>query len=169
MRFFRLAVTISILFAFTGCTVKYSFTGASIPPEAKTVSVKNFPNMAPLVNPLLSNEISETLKDRFMAETNLILTSAQGDLHFEGTITQYNTKPMDLQAGSDEAQQNRLTIGVKVKFVNTIEDKNSYEQNFSRFADYDSSQSLESVQDALVTEIVEQLVDDIFNKAVVNW
>lgn len=105
-----------------------------------------------------------------MAETNLIImTKQQGDLHFEGQITGYNTSPVAIQAGSDQAQKNRLTITVKVKFKNTFEPKNDYESSFTRYADYESSQSLEAVQGTLVATIVEELVDDIFNRAVINW
>lgn len=158
---------LSLLIA--SCSVKYSFTGASIPPEAKTVSVANFPNMAPLVNPTLSNTITEALKDRFIAQTNLQLIQSYGDLQFEGTIVTYKTAPVNIQAGSDAAAQNRLTIGVSVKFTNLIDPDANYETKFTRYADYDSSQSLSAVESGLVEQIVDEIIEDIFNKAVVNW
>lgn len=164
--FFVLA---TILFAFTACKINYSFTGASIPIEAKSVSIATFPNMAPLINPNLSNTLTEALRDKFMTQTSLQLVQYNGDLHFEGTITAYNTKPMNIQAGSDEAAQNRLTIGIKIKFVNTIEPESSFETTFSQFSDYNSDRNFEEVENALVDEIIIKLVDDIFNKAVVNW
>lgn len=158
-----------VLLFMNACTMKYSFTGASIPPEAKTVSVQDFPNMAPLVNPLLSLALTEALKDRFVSETSLQIVRLDGDLDFSGTITRYETKPMAIQAGSDQAQENRLTISVKVKFTNRIDNKSSYEATFTRFQNYPSSQSLEDVQNTLATMIIEELVDDMYNKAVVNW
>ena len=152
-----------------GCKMNYSFTGASIPIGAETVSVSDFPNMAPLVNPLLSNTLAEALKDKFISQTSLQLVQYDGDLKFDGTITKYHTRPMNIQAGSDQAAQNRLTIGIKVTFKNRIDPEADFESSFTRYSDYSSDISLQDVENALVDEIVEQLVDDIFNKAVVNW
>lgn len=161
-------VTIFAL-SFYGCKINYSFTGASIPVGTETVSISDFPNMAPLINPLLSNTFTEALKDKFMSQTSLQLIQYDGDLHFEGTIINYSTRPMNIQAESDQAAQNRLTIGIKVKFVNNIDPEANFETTFSRYADYSSDSSLQDVEDALVSEIVDELVDDIFNKSVVNW
>ncbi len=159
------AIVISLL---GGCTVKYSFTGASIPPDAKTVFVADFKNMAPLVNPSLSNDLTEALKDKFVKQTTLKLGDENADLYFEGTITNYNTQPIDIKS-DDIAAQNRLTITVKVKFVNNKDTKSNYDTSFSRYQDYDSSNSLTDVEDELVALIIEDIVEDIFTKAVVNW
>lgn len=159
----------SMVLISSGCSVKYSFTGASIPPEAKTVSVANFPNLAPLVNPTLSNTLTEALKDRFISQTSLQLVQSYGDLQFEGSIVDYRTAPVNIQAGSDAAAQNRLTISVSVKFINLVDSDANYETRFSRYAEYDSSQSLSDVESGLVEQIVEEIIEDIFNKAVVNW
>lgn len=153
----------------SGCTLKYSFTGASIPPEAKTVSIADFPNMAPLVNPLLSQQLAEALKDRFVSETSLQLVRFNGDLDFQGTITRYETRPIAIQADSDDPAQNRLTIGIKVKYTNILDPKSNYEATFSRFQNYNSEASLEDVESLLVASIIVELVDDMYNKAVVNW
>ncbi len=157
------------LLLLSGCTIKYSFTGASIPPGTESVSVADFPNMAPLINPLLSSTFTEALKDKFMTQTSLQLIQQNGDLQFEGSIVDYSTKPMSIQAESDQAAQNRLTIAVKVKFTNLKDPKSNFDMRFSRYADYDSNLNLQDVEDGLVAEIIEQLIDDIFNKAVVNW
>jgi hypothetical protein len=151
------------------CKVKYTFTGASIPPNAKTVVISDFPNMAPLVNPNLSPSLGEALRDRFLGQTSLILVETTADLEFSGTITGYSTKPMGIKAGSDQAAQNRLTVSIKVKFVNRLDPKADFESSFSRYRDYESSNQLSDVEDQLVEEIIEELVDDIFNKSVVNW
>lgn len=169
MKRYLLYIPTLLIISFYGCKINYSFTGASIPVGAKTVSVTDFQNMAPLVNPLLTNTFTEALRDKFMRETSLQIVTYSGDLHFEGTITEYNTRPMNIQAGTDEAAQNRLTIGVKVKFINTIEPNSSFETSFSQFAEYNSDQNFQDVENALVDEIVEKLITDIFNKAVVNW
>lgn len=146
----------------------YSFTGASIAPEIKTVSIRFFPNRAAIVQPSLSQAFTEKLRDKFVSETNLALTDKAGDLNFEGSITDYNTQPIAIQ-GNDNAALNRLTISVNVKFTNTKDPKNDFESNFSRYADYDSKVNLASVEQDLIIQINQQLVDDIFNKAVINW
>lgn len=149
-----------------GCGI-YSFSGASIPAEAKTVSVDYFPNHAQLVNPLLSDNLTTTLRDAMNSQTTLDLIETGGDLAFEGEITDYRTTPVAITGQT--AAMNRLTITVKVRFSNRIDDTKDFEQSFSRYEDYPSNQDLMSVQEALTATIVEQLVEDIFNKALVNW
>ncbi|MBE0646966.1 MAG: LptE family protein [Bacteroidales bacterium] len=157
------------LFIFAGsCSMRYSFTGASISPEVKTISIENFPNKAMLVVPTLSRDITEALQNYFTSQTNLILVDRNGDLHLEGSITGYSVQPQAI-SGNEVAQLNRLTITVEVKFTNKFDEKQNFESKFSRYLDYPSSQNLVAVQDGLISEINEQLVQDIFNKAVVNW
>jgi len=158
---------ILITIIFTGCKV-YSFTGAAISPEVQTVSIQYFPNNAPIVNPNLSSSLTEKLKDKFITQTNLSLVQSQGNLDFSGSITGYSTQPIAIQE-NETAALNRLTITVNVKFVNQKDPKQDFEASFSRYADYDSQQSLTVVEDELVRVINEQLVDDIFNRAVINW
>ena len=149
-----------------GCGV-YSFSGASIPAEAKTVSVAYFPNHAQLVNPLLSNNLTNALRDAMTNQTTLDVVETGGDLAFEGEITDYRTSPVAISGQT--AAMNRLTISVKVRFSNRIDDTKDFEQTFSRYEDYPSDQELTSVQESLTSTIVDQLVEDIFNKALVNW
>lgn len=149
-----------------GCGI-YSFSGASIPAEAKTVSVDYFPNHAQLVNPLLSNNFTNALRDAMTNQTTLDLVESGGDLSFEGEITDYKTTPVAITGQT--AAMNRLTITVKVRFSNRIDDTKDFDQNFSRYEDYPSDQDLISVQESLTATIVDQLVEDIFNKALVNW
>lgn len=146
----------------------YSFTGASISPEAKTIVVNLFPNRAPNVQPTLSNVFTEALKDRFVTQTNLEMVNRNGDLNFEGEITRYKVTPQAYQ-GNETAALNRLTISIRVSFTNRLEPDKNFDSNFSRYADFESSQSLTSVENQLIEEIVEQLTEDVFNKAVVNW
>lgn len=165
---FALVLLWPLLWLTGSCRMSYSFTGASISPEVKTISIDNFPNKAMLVVPTLSRNLTEALQNYFTSQTNLALVDRNGDLHLEGSITGYVVQPQAI-SGSEVAQLNRLTITVNVKFSNKINEKRNFEQNFSRYMDYPSSQNLISVQDALIQEINEQLVQDIFNKAVVNW
>ena len=160
-------MTLAILAAISGCGV-YSFTGASIPPGAKTVSIAYFTNNAPLVEPTLSQSLTDVLRDRFLQQTPLALVTGNGDLQLEGVITDYSTRPVAIQ-GNQTAALNRLTIQVKVKFTNTLEPDKDFETTFSRYEDYPSNQDINQVKDALIPTINEALVDDIFNKAVVNW
>jgi hypothetical protein len=150
-----------------GCGV-YSFTGASIPPGAKTITVTYFVNNAQYVEPALSQVLTNALRDRFQAQTDLDLINEGGDLQLEGIITEYSTKPIAIQ-GNEVAAQNRLTIAVKVKYTNSLDPDKDYDILFTRFEDYSSSQELSAVKDQLIAVISEALVDDIFNKAVVNW
>jgi hypothetical protein len=146
----------------------YSFTGASISPDDKTVTVQYFPNNAPLIQPSLSQVFTEKLKDKFVSQTNLNLVNKGGDLYFEGAITGYDIKPMAIQ-GNDQAALNRLTITVSVKFVNKKDEKRSYETSFTRYTDYASTINLSTVEDDLIKDVTTQLVGDIFNKAFINW
>lgn len=150
-----------------GCGV-YSFSGASIPPEAKTISITQFPNKSELVQPSLSQVFTEKLKDRFSSQTSLNLVPRNGDLHIEGEITGYSTEPVAI-SGDQLAQMIRLKITVNVRFVNKFDPKASFETSFSRYEDYDSRLDLRSEEEGLITRISDALVDDIFNRSVVNW
>ena len=159
-------LTMALTFVCQGCGI-YSFSGASIPAEAKTISVDYFPNHAQLVNPLLSDNLTNALRDAMTNQTTLDVIETGGDLAFEGEITDYKTTPVAITGQT--AAMNRLTITVKVRFSNRIDDTKDFEQSFSRYEDYPSSQDLNSVQESLTATIIEQLVEDIFNKALVNW
>lgn len=171
MRHLFLARIIFILFALSAasCSVNYSFTGASIPPEVKTIRIDYFENNAPLINPTLSQEITDELRKKFQSQTNLIIVTEGGDMVISGQITGYSTTPTAIQS-DDLAALNRLTIALKVTFDNKYDAALSFEnQTFSRYEDYPSTLPLTEVSDTYVPLIVETLVEDIFNKTVVNW
>jgi len=168
MRNLKIIFTFLLLTVYiSGCRV-YSFTGASISPDIKTVSITYFKNEASLVQPSLSQVFTEKMNDKFVSQTNLTQVKSGGDLQFEGAIVDYFSQPTAIQ-GNEQAALNRLTISVKVKFTNTKDEKQSFESVFSRFTDYDSKKNLTSIEQDLINEICNQLVDDIFNKAVINW
>lgn len=165
-----LTYQLAILFAFaviSGCGV-YSFTGASISPTVKTISVKYFPNNSELVQPTLSRKLTETIRDKFTNQSTLKLTNTDGDLNIEGEIIGYTTEPVAITSDQKAAMQ-RLTITVNVRFTNKQDPKQDYETRFSRFADYDSKSRLSDVEEGLIDAINDALADDIFNKSVVNW
>lgn len=163
----RFTFSLALLAGLAACGI-YSFTGASIPPQATTFSVSYFPNNAQLVQPTLSQRFTEAMQDKFLKQTNLRMVDSGGDLHFEGSITGYTTAPAAI-SGNDQAALNRLTITVRVTFINEFEPENDFERSFSRYWDYDSNLSLSQIEDEAITVITEALVEDIFNQAVVNW
>ena len=163
-----LVLTLAAVALFIGCTVKYSLSGASIPPDAKTFSVAYFPNNAPMVAPILSATLTDELTQRFATRTSLVQVEEGGDFAFEGDIIGYSSTTSSVSSG-EYALQNRLTITVKVKFTNAIDDKMSFNKNFSAYADYDSTKLLNEVESELIPQIVEQIVTDIFQAAASNW
>jgi hypothetical protein len=156
-----------MVLSLSACKI-YSLSGASISPDTKTVSVAYIENNAALVNPTLSQALTESLKDRIVSQTGLQLIRTTADLDFEGTIVDYNIKPLAIQ-GNEFAAQNRLTISVKIRFSNNKDETKNFEQVFTRYADYSDTQNLSIVEADLVKTINTQLIDDIFNKAFVNW
>ncbi|MEC9209501.1 MAG: LPS assembly lipoprotein LptE [Bacteroidota bacterium] len=151
----------------TSCGI-YSFTGASIPHEAKTVSVAYFTTTATNAPSSLNQIISEGLKDLFLSQTSLNLTEVKGDLSFSGEITKYQISPMAIQA-NETAGQNRLIIAIKVKYNNSFDNQQNFESTFSRYRDFNSSENLADVETVLIEEITKELLEDVFNKAFVNW
>lgn len=154
--------------AAVACTVKYSTSGASISPLAKTVSIATFNNNAAMVSPTLSSTFTDALKDRFQRQTRLTQVNEGGDLSFEGEITNYTSVPAQI-SGDEYAVKNRLTITVMVRFTNSIEPQYNFSRQFSAFEDYDTNILLQDAEPTLIPDIVEKLINDIFNAAVSNW
>ena len=148
--------------------VQYSFTGTNIPAEMKTVTVEYFPNRAPIVQAQLSQLFTDALIDKIQSNTRLELVPAGGDVVFSGEIRKYETRPTAI-TGSETAARNRLTISIRVVYTNNLDPEGGFDTSFSRYEDYDASQSLADVEDELIDLIVENILDDIFNKAFVNW
>jgi len=168
MRFLSILLLLIPAISFQGCKVRYSFSGASIPASVKTASIQYFQNRAPLVQPGLSQQITDALIDKCKAQTNLEIVNGMGDGNFEGAITDYNTRPLTVSADANAAV-NRFTIAVAVKFTNSADPDLSFEQTFTRYEDYDSSLDLSQVEGELSEDIIEMIDEDIFNKAFVNW
>jgi hypothetical protein len=140
----------------------------SISPQIKTISVTYFQNRASLVQPGLSQNLTDALIDKCKAQTGRSLTNGTGDVNFEGAITEYNTKPITVSAG-ERAAMNRFTITVNVKYTNSVNPELSYEKTFTRYEDYDSNLNLSNVEKELTDKIIVLIVEDIFNAAFVNW
>ena len=156
-------------FLLGGCSiVNYSFSGTSIQPDVKTVTINYFEYKALKVNPSLSNDLTEAMKDKFRKLTKLEQVEMDGDLELEGAVTGYEVRASAVTA-NEVAAQNRLTVTVSLKFTNKKYPEEDFEKNFAAYADYDSTNSLDSVESTLCEEIVEKLVEDMFNASVAQW
>ncbi len=160
-------IVVLILITTQSCGV-YSFTGGSTG-DAKTIQIDYFPNNAQLVEPRLSQEFTLALQDLFLRQTNLNLVNSNGDLQFEGEITQYRIEPMTATA-QQTAAQNRLTIAVKVRFFNKLKEEDNFEQNFSFYYDFDANAQLTgTIVDDAFKVIFDRITQDIFNASVAKW
>lgn len=151
----------------SGCGI-YSFSGTSIQPDVKTIAVEYFQNNALKVNPTLASSLTDALIDQYRRLTSLEILTENGDLNVYGEITSYDTRPMAVTA-DEVASQNRLTVTVKIYFTNKLHPEDDFDKSFSAYADYDSNQLLDAVEGSLCDEIIDILVEDIFNATVANW
>ena len=166
-------VSVAIALAVTAFLVQscgiYSFTGTSIQPDVKTVTINYFEYQALKVNPSLSNDLTTALQDKFLKLTKLEQVDMDGDLEIIGEISGYDVKATAITA-NEQAAQNRLTVSVKISFVNRKYPEDNFDnKSFSAYADFDAMQTLDAVESGLCEEIVEQLCEDIFNATVANW
>ena len=159
---------LALIIVSPSCKISYSFTGANISPAVKTFSVYYFPNRSQLVNPNLSQEFTESLREKLQRQTSLDELQENGDLEFEGYIDKYEVRPMAIQR-EDRAALSRLTISVQLEYRNNLEPEQNLEQTFSAYEEFDSSSSLADVEDALVPEILKKINEDIFNATIANW
>lgn len=147
----------------------YSFTGTSIQPEVKTVTIPFFEYKALKVNPSLSNLLTEALQEKFRRFTRLELVEEEGDMEIAGAVVGYDVRATAITA-SEQAAQNRLTVSVKISFTNRkFPEEDFADKSFSAYADFDATQTLDAVESTLCDEIIEKLCEDIFNGTVANW
>ena len=166
----RLARILALLAAaavLSACWI-YSFSGTSIDPSVKTITIDYLEYKALRVNPSLSNDLTEGLKEKFRKMTRLTQVDLDGDLEISGEITGYDVRSQAVTA-QEVAAQNRLTVSVKINYMNRIFPDEDFERSFSAYADYDSSLSLDAVEGTLCEEIIEKLCEDILNATVANW
>ncbi len=163
-RFILLATM--LLFSLTGCGI-YSFSGASI--EGKNINIHQLDNRARNIVPSLSSNLTDKIRSRILSQTGLKpITSDDADYDITGSITTYDVTVTGAQS-VQVATKNRLTISVQITFKNKLNEKANFSQTFTRFSDFDASQVIQNVENALIEDIGGQLADDIFNKAFVNW
>lgn len=163
---YGLLILSSILAA--SCTVSYKFNGASIDySKIKTISISEFPNNAPLVYPQLAIQFNNEIQNIYKRQTRLEFVRNNGDLNIEGAIVGYAITPMAIGANA-LASENRLTLTIKVHFTNNVTDE-STDNTYTAYRNFPSTSTLEDVQDSLIGEMIEEILDQIFNATVANW
>ena len=160
---------VSLVLLVVACTVSYKFTGASIDyTKVKTISMAQFQNRAPYQWAPMATMLNEALNDAFVQQTKLQQVSRNGDLHLDGEITAYDQFNKSISSdGYSSLVQLKLTVNAR--FTNNTNHSEDFERSFSATRDFDASQSLDPVQEDLVAQMIEEIVDAIFNAAVANW
>ena len=156
-----------IILTLTQCGL-YSFNGVSIPADVQTVSVGYIENHASLVAPELSPTLTDKLRQKFLTQTNLQLIDASGDFDITAEVTGYSVNIVGAQDNSSAAV-NRLQISVKAKMKCPKSPKLEFDQTFTQFEDFDANKSLTDVESDLIQSISVNIVQEIFNKATLNW
>jgi len=159
----------AVVTMFLSCSVSYKFNGASIDyTKTRTIQISDFPIRSSYVwgpmGPMFNNE----LKDKFASHTRLIQVKRNGDLKIEGEITQYSQRNKSVSSEGHSAQT-ELSITVNVRFTNNANHDEDFERQFTAASSYETTQSLTSVQEELVTQMIDDLTDQIFNATVANW
>lgn len=166
MKDLRLIIVLGLIISVTSCGI-YSFTGADTG-NAKTFQVNFFQNNAQLIEPGLDIDFTNALQDLVQNQTNLNLVTDNGDLIFEGEITEYRIAPMTATA-QNTAAQNRLTMAVNVRYFNSLDEEKDFEQRFTFFFDYPAEVQLSSVKSEAHEVLFERITQDIFNTSLANW
>ena len=164
----NLLVCLCLLMA-TACSISYKVNGASIDyTKVKTIMISDFTNQASYVNPTLAPEFTEELKDIYIRQTRLEQVTSNGDLALEGEVTGYDFTPMAVKEDA-LASQTRLTITVRVRYMNNTNPDEDFEQSFSAYREFDSNLMVQQVESSLCAEIIEEIVDQVYNATVANW
>ena len=163
----RLAVILTSALLVASCGI-YSFTGTSIQPDVKTISIPYVEYKALRVNPSLSGDLTDALQEKFRKLTRLEQVDQDADLELVVEVTGYDVKAAAVTA-DEKAAQSRLTVSVKITFTNHKYPEDDVSQSFSAYEDFDSTLSLDSVESGLCESIIDKLVEDIFNATVAQW
>jgi len=164
-----LVMLLPILMLMNGCAISYKFNGASVNYETThSISVADFPNLAPLVYPQLSNDLSEGIRDLYSRQTRLQVLRKGGDLELEGEITGYELTPMAIAADS-YSSETKLTMTIKVRFTNNVNPEDNFEKTYSAFQTFDANQLLTDVQEELCATMITELAENIYNDTVAKW
>ena len=163
----RLLPVLVLLFTMTSCGI-YSFSGTSIQPDVNTITINYIEYRALRVNPSFSNEFTEAIRNQFRRMTRLEQVEQDGDMELSGEVTGYEVTPAAVTA-DEVAARNKLTVTVKIQFSDKKHPEEDFDKSFSAYSEYDSNNTLDAVESSLCAEIIEKLVEDIFNAAVAQW
>ena len=166
---FRIIITLALLLLLNACSVSYKFNGASIDyTKTKTIQINDFPIRSAYVWGPMANIFNNQLKDQYANHTKLIQVKRNGDLKIDGEITRYEQRNKSVSAEGYSAQT-ELSMTVNVRFTNNVNHNEDFERQFTASASYETTMSLNSVQEELVTEMIENITDQIYNATVANW
>ena len=158
-----------MVFLVSACSIKYRLDGASIDyTKTKTIQIADFPIRSSYVWGPMGPMFNNQLKDVFANHTRLIQVKRNGDLRIEGEIIQYSQRNKAVSSEGYSAQT-ELSITVNVRFTNNANHKEDFERQFTATSSYETTRSLNSVQEPLVSEMVKDLTDQIYNATVANW
>ena len=163
----KVLIILAAVLCLSACGI-YSFSGTSIQPDVNSITINLFEYRAMRVNPSLSNDLTEAIRNQFRRMTRLEQVEMDGDMELSGEITGYDVTAAAVTA-DEVAARNKLTVTVKVTFTDKKHPEEDFDKSFSSYAEYDSSSTLDAVESSLCAEIIEKLVEDIFNAAVAQW
>jgi len=162
-------MSICFLTGLTSCSIRYGFASGAINySEIKSISIKDFPNMAPYVYAPLAQKFTEQLREKYNRQTRLQVLRDNGTLDLEGEITGHEYMPLAVREDM-LASQTRMTITIRVSFTNQVTPEDDFEQSFSAYQEFDSSRPLQSVEDELTDLIIKEIIDQIYNATVAKW
>jgi len=166
---YKTIITGLLLLVSSACSISYKFNGANINYQTThSISIADFPNNAPMVNPNLSNNLSEGIRDLYIRQTRLQVLPKGGDLELEGEIIGYDLTQGGISATS-YASESRLTIRVMVHFTNNINPEESFDKTYSAYQTFDASRLLTDVQDELCALMIKEIAESIYNETVARW
>ena len=167
--FVQSTILLLMFIGLTSCSIRYGFVGGTMDySKVKSISIKDFPNMAPLVYPQLAQKFTEQLREKYIRQTRLQVLRDNGTMSLEGEITGYELTPLAVREDM-YASQTRLTVTIRVRFTNQVTPEDDFEQSFSAYQEFDNSRPIESVQEELTDFIIKEIIDQIYNATVAKW
>ena len=164
----RILPLLAALLLLQSCKISYSFSGTSIQPDVNSITINYIEYRAMRVNPSLSNDLTEAIRNQFRRMTRLEQVEVDGDMELSGEITGYDISAAAVTA-DEIAARNKLTVTVKITFTDKKHPEEDFDKSFSAYSEYDSTQTIDQVEGSLCADIIEKLVEDIFNAAVAQW
>ena len=170
MKGYKIILMMLVAMVLQGCAISFKMNGANIDySTTHSISVADFPNNAALVYPPLSNDLSEGIRDLYQRQTRLQVLRKGGDLELEGEITGYTLTPMSISAADSYSAETKLTMTVRVRFINNVAPEDSFEKTYTAYQTFDSSRMLTDVQDELCTTMIKEIAESIYNDTVAKW